>query len=61
MGATHGGMERVPRATWLMRRGGVYYVRARVPQDLAEVIGKSEIRRSLKTSDPAEGRRRLCD
>jgi len=42
-----------------MRRGGVYYVRARVPQDLVEVIGKSEIRRSLKTSDPAEGRRRL--
>ena len=41
----------------LMRRGAVYYLRVRVPDDLREFIGRTEIRRSLGTSDPAEARR----
>jgi integrase len=52
-------MGKVPRATWLMRRQGVYYVRARVPKDLLDIIGKAEIRRSLKTGEPVEAKRRL--
>ncbi len=32
---------------FLMRRGGMYYVRMRVPQDLVELVGCSEVRRSL--------------
>jgi hypothetical protein len=42
-----------------MRRQGVYYVRARVSKDLLDIIGKTEIRRSLKTGEPAEAKRRL--
>ena len=31
---------------------GVYYFRRIVPDDLKATIGKSEVRRSLKTKDP---------
>jgi hypothetical protein len=42
-----------------MRRTGVYYVRVRIPKDMAEVIGTAEIRRSLKTSDSQEAKHLL--
>ena len=42
----------------LMRRGARYYVRVRVPLDLVETIGRSEIWKSLRTADFAEARRR---
>lgn len=46
--------------TSLSRRGSVYYVRARIPQDLLLFYGsKQEIKYSIKTSDAAEARRRL--
>ena len=34
-------------APYLMRRGGMSYVRVRVPKDLVELVGCSEVRRSL--------------
>lgn len=33
-----------------------YYLRARVPLDLVNVIGKREIKKSLRTADPKEAR-----
>ena len=46
--------------TSLSRRGSVYYVRARIPQDLLLLYGsKQEIKYSLQTADAAEARRRV--
>ena len=46
--------------TCLHRRGNIFYVRARIPLDLHKFFGQTqEIKRSLKTSDRAEARRRL--
>src|SRR5258708_4606276 len=50
-------MEALPRHTRLQRRGARYYLRAKVPSDLREAIGKREIREALKTSDPKEALR----
>ncbi len=44
-------MARHPR---LLRRSGRFYVRARVPRDLVEVIGCKEIKQALGTSCPRE-------
>jgi hypothetical protein len=57
----------MPLQTNMMRINGTYYFRIRIPQDLIGVIqikGKSknnckEIRRSLKTKDPAEAKTRI--
>lgn len=35
------------RVSYLSRRGGIYYLRVRVPHDLVERVGRFEIRRSL--------------
>lgn len=43
--------------THLKRRGAVYHFRLRVPADLAALIGRPELARSLKTADPALARR----
>jgi len=43
----------------LLKRGNVFWIRVRVPDALRDIIGKTEIRRSLRTSDPAEARSRL--
>ena len=37
---------------------GFYWVRKRVPDDLRHIVGKREIKRSLKTADPREAKRR---
>jgi len=42
----------------LVRRGAVYYFRARVPSDLVEAVGKKEVKRSLQTSDFKEAKLR---
>jgi len=42
----------------LMRRSTRWYVRMRVPQDLVDFLGRSEIWRSLKTGDHREAVRR---
>ncbi len=39
------------------REGGTYYLRARVPDALRSIIGKTEIRRSLRTKALKEARR----
>jgi integrase len=46
------------RSTWLVRREGVFYLRARVPLDLVSILGKAEVKRSLGTTDPREAKRR---
>jgi hypothetical protein len=42
----------------LMRRGARYYIRVRIPLDLVETIGRSEIWKSLGTADHREAVRR---
>lgn len=43
-------------STYLTRRDGRYYFRQKVPDDLISVVGKSEIKCSLGTSDKREAR-----
>ena len=45
--------------THLLRRNGRYYFRVRVPKDLVDILGKKEIKKSLKTSDYKEACKRL--
>ncbi|AOU97938.1 hypothetical protein BI364_08160 [Acidihalobacter yilgarnensis] len=42
--------------THLLRRGGIYYFRAKIPVDLQLYLGKREEKFSLKTRDPQEAR-----
>jgi hypothetical protein len=37
--------------SYLIRRGGVYHFRMRVPRNLVPIVGQKEIHRSLKTSN----------
>lgn len=46
-------------ASHLVRQGGRFYLRRRVPRDLVPVLGQSEIKRSLDTADPRVARQRL--
>lgn len=43
-------------STNVVRRGTRYYFRCRVPADLVARVGRTELNRSLKTSDPREAR-----
>lgn len=45
-------------ATHVVRRGAVYYFRARVPGNLRAAVGRNELWRSLRTSQACEARRR---
>ncbi|WP_412064665.1 DUF6538 domain-containing protein [Rhizobium sp. SYY.PMSO] len=47
------------RLSYILRRGASYYVRVRVPLDLAEVIGKQELVKALGTKDETEAKRRM--
>ncbi|WP_293812143.1 site-specific integrase [uncultured Bosea sp.] len=47
------------RSEHLLLRGNIWWLRVRVPDALRPIIGKVEIRRSLKTSDGAEAKRRV--
>jgi integrase len=49
----------MPRHTRLLRRDHRYYLRAKVPVDLQEAMGKKEIKWALKTSDPNEASKRI--
>jgi hypothetical protein len=42
----------------IVRRGGQYIYRRRVPRHLGSIIGSPEIRKSLGTSDLAAAQRR---
>lgn len=41
-----------------VKRGAIYQFRRAVPDELVPIIGKREIKQSLKTRDPAEAKRR---
>lgn len=45
----------------LTKRGGVYYFRMRVPQDVATQLGRSEIKESLRTCNFAEAKLRCSE
>jgi integrase len=47
------------RPEHLLLRGNIWWLRVRVPDELRPIIGKTEIRKSLKTSDGAEAKRRV--
>jgi hypothetical protein len=46
---------------WKHPKTGVYWLRKRIPDDLRPILGKLEEKRSLKTRDPAEAKRRLLE
>jgi hypothetical protein len=46
---------------WKHPRSGVYYLRKGVPEDLRELVGKVEEKRSLGTRDPTEAKRRHAE
>jgi hypothetical protein len=50
----------MPVASHVHRRAGIYHLRCRVPRDLVDEIGRSEIRRSLGTACPRDARRRAA-
>lgn len=47
------------RQTYLWRRNAVYYARVDVPTDLVSIVGKTTIKKSLKTADEATAKRLL--
>jgi len=48
------------RIAYLLRRGGIFYFRCRVPADLYDRIGRAEFRISLRTGVYDEARRRVA-
>ena len=44
-------MNQAKLPSYILVRGGVFYVRISVPKDLRDLVGKSELKRSLNTSD----------
>ena len=53
-------MGEMAKHPWLTQREGVFYVRARVPKDIVEHLGKREIVYSLKTTDPKVARQLIA-
>lgn len=47
------------RVSNLIRRGAAYSARLRVPLDLVEIVGKTELVKALGTNDESEAKRRL--
>ncbi|MER9763722.1 site-specific integrase [Mesorhizobium sp. M0138] len=47
------------RLSYLLRRGASYYARVRVPLDLIDIMGKSELVKALGTKDENEAKRLL--
>ena len=45
------------RQTYLLRRGGAYSARVRVPTDLVDTVGRKELVKGLGTRDPKEAKR----
>ena len=56
----HGREAMGRRIAYLLRRGGTFYFRCRVPADLHDRVGRSEIRISLRTSAYDEACRRVA-
>ena len=42
----------------IYRRGNVWYYRQRIPVDVVHALGKAELKKSLRTQDLAEAKRR---
>jgi len=42
-------------------KSGVYYFRQKVPADLRDALGKTEVSRSLRTKDPQEAKLRNAE
>jgi integrase len=57
--ATPEAMEPVARQPRLLRRGGRYTLRVKVPQELRSIVGKREVWRSLGTGDHRVALKRL--
>lgn len=49
----------MPRIAQTVIRNRTYFMRVRVPTELVKAIGRKEITKTLKTSDPKEAKRRL--
>src|SRR6185312_3847284 len=47
------------RPEHLRLRGSIWWLRVRVPDELHPILGKTEVHRSLKTSDAKEAKRRV--
>lgn len=45
------------RLSYIIRRGATYYARIRVPLDVADIVGKNELVKSLGTKDEHEAKR----
>lgn len=52
-------MEELPKQPNILPRNGRLYFRKKVPKELVSIIGKTEIKKSLKTSDLKEAKIRL--
>jgi hypothetical protein len=50
----------VPGYSCLFRRGATYYFRVGIPQELRKAIGKTEIIKSLRTTDFYEAKRQVA-
>jgi hypothetical protein len=47
-------MDLPAKHPWLFKRGNTYYLRAKVPLALIRVVGRTEIKKSLRTTDRHE-------
>lgn len=56
----HGREAMGRRVAYLLRRGGIFYFRCRVPADLHDRVGRAEFRISLRTSAYDEARCRVA-
>ena len=54
-------MEDVTKPQHLMRRQSTYYFRRSVPNELRQIIGKSDLKNSLGTTDLGVAKRRLAE
>jgi integrase len=48
------------RVSYILKRGGTYYFRIRVPADVAHAYPRTEIKRSLRTKDLSDAKRRAA-
>src|SRR3546814_442046 len=55
-----GTLAMVLRMTRPYLNGSIYWLRKKVPEDLRPIIGKTELKKSLHTRDPAEARIRFA-
>ena len=42
--------------SWKHQKTGMYWLRRRAPDDLLDVLGKAEVKKSLQTKNPVEAK-----